>query len=50
MSEITHLDETYVAHAYARFPVEIVSGKGALALGLAVLAASIAIAVAAKMI
>lgn len=33
MSEITHLDETYVAHAYARFPVEIVSGKGALALG-----------------
>lgn len=33
MSEITHLDETYVAHAYARFPVEIVGGKGALALG-----------------
>ena len=26
-----HLDDTYVAHTYARFPVEIVSGKGSLA-------------------
>ncbi len=25
-----HLDDTYVAHTYARFPVEIVSGKGSL--------------------
>ena len=33
MSEIMKLDETYVAHAYARFPVEIVSGEGALAVG-----------------
>ncbi|MBQ6454712.1 MAG: acetylornithine/succinylornithine family transaminase [Eggerthellaceae bacterium] len=32
MSEIAQTDEAYVAHAYARFPVEIVSGKGALAL------------------
>lgn len=25
-----HLDDTYVAHTYARFPIEIVSGKGSL--------------------
>ena len=31
MSEIRELDETYVAHTYARFPVTIVKGKGSLA-------------------
>ena len=28
MSDIRHLDDTFVAHTYNRFPVEIVSGKG----------------------
>ena len=28
MSELQNLDKTYVANTYARFPVEIVSGKG----------------------
>ena len=28
MSELTILDQTYVANTYARFPVELVSGKG----------------------
>ena len=27
------LDSTYVAHTYARFPLEIVSGHGAIAVG-----------------
>ena len=30
MKSITETDQQYVAHTYARFPVEIVSGKGAL--------------------
>jgi acetylornithine/N-succinyldiaminopimelate aminotransferase len=30
MSNWTELDKTYVANTYARFPVEIVSGKGSL--------------------
>ena len=31
MSDVVSLDKTYVAGTYARFPVEIVSGKGSLA-------------------
>ena len=31
MNGITERDQTYVAHTYARFPVEIVSGKGSVA-------------------
>ena len=31
MSDLISLDKTYVAGTYARFPVEIVSGKGSLA-------------------
>ena len=30
---ITELDSTYVAHTYKRFPVEIVAGKGSVAIG-----------------
>ena len=30
MSELQTLDKTYVANTYARFPVEIVSGKGSI--------------------
>ncbi len=30
MSNITNIDKTYVASTYARFPVEIVSGKGSM--------------------
>ncbi len=30
MSELITLDQTYVANTYARFPVEIVSGKGSV--------------------
>ena len=30
MSELQTLDKTYVANTYARFPVEIVRGKGSL--------------------
>lgn len=30
---ITSTDNTYVAHTYKRFPVEIVSGKGSVAIG-----------------
>ena len=30
MGEMTRLDQTYVAATYARFPVEIVSGKGSV--------------------
>ena len=30
MSELQTLDKTYVANTYARFPVEIISGKGSL--------------------
>ena len=33
MSELQTLDKTYVANTYARFPVELVSGKGSLILG-----------------
>ena len=28
---IKQLDEEYIAHTYARFPIQIASGKGALA-------------------
>ena len=31
MNGITERDQTYVAHTYARFPVEIVAGKGSVA-------------------
>ncbi|MBQ6482619.1 MAG: acetylornithine/succinylornithine family transaminase [Anaerolineaceae bacterium] len=30
MSELKNIDKTYVANTYARFPVEIVSGKGSI--------------------
>ncbi len=30
MKDLKTIDSTYIAHTYARFPVEIVSGKGAL--------------------
>ncbi len=30
---ITSIDNTYVAHTYKRFPVEIVAGKGSVAIG-----------------
>ena len=30
MSELLKKDQTYVANTYARFPVEIVSGKGSV--------------------
>ena len=30
MSELKNIDKTYVANTYARFPVEIVSGKGSV--------------------
>ena len=30
MSELQNLDKTYVANTYARFPVELVSGKGSV--------------------
>ena len=30
MTNLKQLDETYVANTYARFPVEIVSGKGSI--------------------
>ena len=30
---LTELDNTYVAHTYKRFPIEIVSGKGSVAVG-----------------
>ena len=30
MSELTQLDQRYVANTYARFPVEILSGKGSV--------------------
>ena len=30
MSELQTLDKTYVANTYARFPVEIISGKGSI--------------------
>ena len=30
MSELKNIDKTYVANTYARFPVEILSGKGSL--------------------
>ena len=30
MSELKNIDKTYIANTYARFPVEIVSGKGSL--------------------
>jgi len=33
MSNIKQLDEQYVAHTYARFPVEITEGKGSLLYG-----------------
>ena len=33
MSNIQALDKTYVANTYARFPVELVSGKGSLLTG-----------------
>ena len=31
MSKLQELDNQYVANTYARFPVEIVSGKGSIA-------------------
>ncbi len=31
MADIKHLDKTYIAGTYARFPVQLVSGKGSLA-------------------
>ena len=31
MSKLQELDQKYVANTYARFPVEIVSGKGSIA-------------------
>ena len=31
MADIKHLDKTYIAGTYARFPVELASGKGSLA-------------------
>ena len=31
MSKLQELDNKYVANTYARFPVEIVSGKGSIA-------------------
>ena len=30
MSELMNIDQTYIANTYARFPVEIASGKGSL--------------------
>ena len=30
MSELQSIDKAYVANTYARFPVEIVSGKGSV--------------------
>ena len=33
MSELKNIDKTYVANTYARFPVEIVSGKGSVLVG-----------------
>ena len=33
MSRIMDLDKTYIANTYARFPVQLVSGKGSLAWG-----------------
>ena len=30
MSKLQELDNKYVANTYARFPVEIVSGKGSI--------------------
>ena len=33
MADIKNLDRTYIAGTYARFPVQLVSGKGSLALG-----------------
>ena len=30
MSELMKIDQTYIANTYARFPVEIASGKGSL--------------------
>jgi len=30
MSELKQIDQTYIANTYARFPVEIVSGKGSI--------------------
>ena len=33
MSNLQTLDKTYVANTYARFPVELVSGKGSLLTG-----------------
>ena len=31
MADIKRLDKTYIAGTYARFPVQLVSGKGSLA-------------------
>ena len=33
MSNLQTLDRTYIANTYARFPVELVSGKGSLLVG-----------------
>ena len=33
MTELTNIDKQYVANTYARFPVELVSGKGSLVYG-----------------
>ena len=33
MNNLQALDRTYVANTYARFPVELVSGKGSLLVG-----------------
>ena len=30
MSNIQQIDNTYIAHTYARFPVHLVKGKGSL--------------------
>ena len=30
MSSIQQIDNTYIAHTYARFPVQLVKGKGSL--------------------
>ena len=33
MSDLMNLDKQYIANTYARFPVELVSGKGSLVYG-----------------